>query len=455
MFDADDRGGVPLPHTAVDNHTVLNAPSYSDYDALFIDPESITRAARELLDGEREFTAHDGRPVVNGASTAAASGAADQLQRRGEEATRLLDRGGLVIVVGRPNATQSGIVGFEGCDRYSWLPAPEGAAWGPPFLRPADGATIRIAEDEHPFSNLLRNYRTDMTYRARFDDRRVAQLEGARIVARGGSDVPISIDMPVLGGRVIVVPVFKPVTGPVRARLAQAVVDAAAGVLSGRAGEQAPGWAKGIALPGLEQIEAELEDAETAAASAREQAEGVRERFEAIAKHRKLLWASGADFSDAVQEALGLLGFGTLSKPGAPLEVESDGAPAFVEVESSRDTIAEWPYVRLQRRLEKRLLDTKERLPGLIVVNGQRLLQPGSREEPIAETLRIACENYGYALITGETLLALVQRALATESEGALEAIRRRLLRGAGLIDTETALGEGEAEPKKDAGPIF
>ena len=99
--------GFALPNASVDNYNALTAPSYYDYDAMIVDPESITRVARELVDGEREFEAFDGRPVVNFASSAAAVSAADQFRRRAEEAQRMLENGGLIIVMARPNATWS------------------------------------------------------------------------------------------------------------------------------------------------------------------------------------------------------------------------------------------------------------------------------------------------------------------------------------------------------------
>ncbi len=118
--------GFSLPSPDIDNYSVLTAPSYFDYDALLVDPESLTAIAARLGEEGAEFEAQDGRPVINGPSSAAAAGAADQFLRRHEETQRFLDHGGVVIVLGRPNAQQGGVRGFEGCDRYSWLPAPAG-----------------------------------------------------------------------------------------------------------------------------------------------------------------------------------------------------------------------------------------------------------------------------------------------------------------------------------------
>ena len=437
--------GYSLPNQIVDNHTILNAPSFTDYDAVFIDPEAITAAVQQLLDGERPFNAQDGRPVVNGATTATQLSAADQLTRRAEEARRFLEQGGTFFVTGRPNAVLPGVVGFEGFDRYSWLPAPRGGSWNPPHIRAGEGKTIRIGNDRHALSPVLREHRRHLSYRAVLDPA-FATGEG-NVIATGGSDVPIAAEFPVLGGRVVVTPVFATVTGTARTKLAQSLVDAMTEVASGAVSEDAPGWARTHALPGSEQIEAELEEAAEAESEAASRAAAVRERLNALTAHRRLLWATGPAFTAAVEQALALLGLNA-TEADEGLAVTEGEHTALIEVESSREDVAEWPYVRLQRRLERHLLEESEQLRGIIVANGKRNITPSARRGQITDALRIACENYGYALITGETLFALVQRALGTDAEGAtpFEAAGRRLLFGRGLVTTEQAVGEAEEE---------
>lgn len=434
--------GYALPNQLADNHTVLNAPSITDYEAAFIDPENFTRAPLELLEGRREFTAHDGRPVHNGATSAAAVSIADQVRRRATEAERLLDQGGTLFVVGRPNATAAGVAGFEGCDRFSWLPAPEGVAWGPPQLRAAEGKTIRIADDQHPLSDVLREFRRHLSYRAVLDPALAGAGSKARVVAHGGSALPVAAEFPVLAGRVVVTPVFGNVTGPTRAKLAQALLDAMGEVAAGATAETPPSWTRTLALPGSETAEAGVREAEEAEAEAAARTEAAREGLARLAAHRRLLWAAGPAFADAVSEGLALLGLRAVSERGEPLAVASGDDSAFVEVESTREAAAEWPYVRLQRRLERHLLEEGEQLCGVIVVNGKRHLNPAARREEFGAPLRTACENYGYALITGQTLFALVRRAL--EDGAPFEAAGRRLLHARGLVGTEQALGEAD-----------
>ena len=445
--------GYPLPDMAMDNYNVLTAPSYSDYDALIIDPASITSTVRALIDDGHAFEAFDGRPVINAPTTASAVSVADQLRRRTDETTRLLEAGGTVVVMARPNATQAGVLGFEGCDRYHWLPAPGGLAWSLPYLRAAEGKTVRIVAEDHPMASVLRNFRSDIGYRATFDDRQSILRSTGRVIAAGGSGLPIAMEFPANGGRIVFVPAFGDDLSTSRSPLATALVDACRRLNIAPTPQEAPYWVRAVAVPGLEQAEAELEEAQAAAAQAKAKAEAVRERHDALDRHRRLLWEDGPAFAGAVADALRILGFGVTGGTGDPMVLTSDGATVFAEVESSREQVVEWPYVRLQRRLEGRLLNSGDQLKGVVIANGFRTLEPASREDQVATTLRVACENYHYALVTSETLFALVQRALGGADEAALTGIRRRLLSARGLLGSGAALGD--VEQSTDAGPIF
>jgi len=445
--------GYALPNVDIDNYNVLTAPSYFDYEALVIDPASITKVVGQVLDEGQLYEAHDGRPVVNAQSTASAVSIADQVRRRTGETQRLLEAGGTVIVMGRPNATVSGVVGFEGCDRYSWLPAPAGLSWGPPFLRAAEGRTLRIADEQHPLAPVLRNFRSEVAYRAVFDDRQAAVREFGRVFAMGGGRAATGMEFPVLSGRAIFIPALSETIGGIRSSIAEGLVNAAQRLVGAETGETPPGWVRGVALPGLEQIEAEMEEAESAANAARARLDAVRERHDELASHRRLLWSEGPALANATAEALRLFGFTVTTAPREPMLIEDEGRQAMVETEGSKDQVVEWPYVRLQRRLEEKLLKTGERPAGIVVVNGRRSEAPEARKEQYTEALRIACENYRYCLVTGETLFALVQRALGGADNAALTGIRRRLLSTHGLLTQEAALGD--VSEGKDAGPIF
>lgn len=346
----------PLPNVAIDNYNPLTAPNYNDYDALIIDPAGIDRVVREVIEEGKEFEAFDGRPVLNVPGSATVAGIAEQLRRRLEETRRLLEAGGLVVVLARPDAFQAGVVGFEGCDRYHWLPAPGGMSWSTPWLRAGEGKTVRIADEHHPMSAVLREFRGEVGWRAWFDERQAEFRRHGRPIALGGSGVPIAAEFEVVGGRVVFLPVLSESYGTPRTNLAQALVDACRQMAGLDRGGDAPYWVRSVAVPGLEQVEAELEEAAAAEAAARERLAAVRERHDALARHRDLLWKDGPGFGEAARAALQALGFAVVSRPGEPLAVQSEDVLAFVELESASGQVVEWPYIRLQRRIEAELL---------------------------------------------------------------------------------------------------
>ena len=441
---------------AVDNYNALTAPSYNDYDALIIDPASITKAAKDLAEEGTDYEAFDGRPILNVPTSASFVSAADQLRRRADETRRLLEGGGLVVVLARPDAYQGGVLGFEGLDRYHWLPAPGGLSWGPPYLKPAEGKTVRISGNEdHPFVSVLREFRSETVYRAMFDDRQAEVRKAGKVLATGGSGVPIAVEFSVLGGRVIFLPVIAENPYANRSTLAQSLIDACVRHSGADSGAETPYWAKAQALPGLEQLEAELEEADAAALESKAHLEAVRERHDTLARHRRLLWEDGQSFAGAVVEALRLLGFAVEHTAGDPISLEHEGQRAFLELESAREQVMEWPYIRLQRRLEDHLLKNSELLKGIVIANGYREKDPENREEELSSPLKAACENYRYALITTRTLFELVRRALAGSDEATLLGVRRRIMRGAGQLTFETLTGGESTEEAPSSGPIF
>lgn len=446
--------GYPLPNVAIDNYNALTAPSYYDYDALIIDPASVTRVAKELADGEATYDAFDDRPVINAPTSATAVSAAEQLRRRAEETRRLLESGGLVVVFGRPDAIQGGILGFEGCDRYHWLPAPAGVSWSAPHLKPAEGKTVRIVAEDHPFAAVLRSAREDTKYRVVFDERQPEVRRHGKTIATGGAGVPIAMEFPVLGGQVVFLPVMAESPYANRSMLAEALVDACRQHAGSEHGAAAPYWVRAQALPGLEQLEAELEEAQTAADDARIHAEVVRDRHNLLSNHRRLLWEDGPQFTGAVVDALRILGFTVQHTAGDPIVIENEGERAFLEVESAREQVVEWPYIRLQRRLEQNLLKQGELLKGVIVANGWREKDPEQRDEELSAPLRIACENYRYSLVAARSLFELVRRALGGADDATLLAIRRRIMSGSGLLNFGELTGQN-SEEQEQSGPIF
>ena len=418
--------GMALPNPRIDNHTIFTAPSLFDYDAILVDPEAVSQAIEGVVSGgEPQATAAD-EPVVNAATTGLNVGIGDLLRRRRDETERLLQRGGTVAVFARPNLAHPHVAGFAGADRYSWLPAPLGLSYGEPYLVPAFGTEVALTDSASLFAPFIDGYRQWFHYRAYFAERYPSFAAHAHVFARSTGGAAVGVEIRYGQGRIVFLPaMFQVPTGDLRFNLARTLLDCLSRSVQLAAIEQPPDWAKDIDLPGTAALEQGLEQASQRLQEAADQHAEAETKLDQVARYRRLLWEEGRyGLESAVRDAFQLLGFSVSLNLDQPAVLEADGRTAFLEVEGSPETVAEWPYFRLQKRLEKDLLETREPKKGVLVVNGQRQLPLSDRDRPYTEALRVAAENYRYALLTGERLLDLVRAALARPDEESLRAIR-------------------------------
>ena len=163
--------GHPLPNPEIDNHSIFNAPTVFDYQAILVDPGGVFDAIQAVIDASAQQLTHSDVPVVNGESGAAATGIAEVLRRRRDEFARALERGAVLVVFTYPQATLTGVSGFSGCDRYFFLPAPPAMGWDASLLRGGEGTTATVVDHDHPFAPVLDVLQPELLYRAYFDDR--------------------------------------------------------------------------------------------------------------------------------------------------------------------------------------------------------------------------------------------------------------------------------------------
>ena len=91
------------------------------------------------------YLTHADLPVVNAEPVDGVDGIAETLRRRREEFTTALERGAVIVVFAHAPMGISGVAGFQGLDRYFFLPAPAGMAWDATTLRGGAGSTFAAA----------------------------------------------------------------------------------------------------------------------------------------------------------------------------------------------------------------------------------------------------------------------------------------------------------------------
>lgn len=428
--------GFPLPHSSFDNYDFLQAPSFYDYDAVVVEPGQISKVIEDVLTRAEDHTTYAGEPVLNEPPGPFVVGLADHLARRRDETERLLAAGKLLVVFLRPDVPHSHVLGLPGYDRYSWLPAPPNVTYRPPHLIPADGRGVTLEDASHPFSPLIDRYQNWFTYRAAFSERLPDFPSIGRVLMRSPGGVPIGVELKVGPGRILFLPALDDVpTGEMRFELAQALYDAIKRTIAGEGDEDAPGWASSLALPGLEEAEAEVARLRLGVQEAKDRLLEAETRAGESGRFRRLLWAGNTAMLDpVVRDAFRELGFRVEHDERRPMMIEADGRTAFVEVDAAEEAVPEWPYLRLQRRLEKDLIETHMPKKGVVVINGWRRRQPERRVYQATPALRIASENYRYAVVTGTQLFDLLRSAREDSDEENLRAIRRTILDAEGLL---------------------
>lgn len=447
--------GFPLPNPNFDNYTFLRAPSFYDYDAVVVEPAGISKVIEDVLTRREDHETFAGEPILNEPPGPFVVGLAEHLQRRRDETERLLAAGKLLIIFARPNVPHPHVLGLPGYDRYAWLPAPSGVMYRPPHLLPADGRGITLEDASHPFAALIDRFQNWFTYRAAFSERLPDFPSYGRVLMRSRGGAAVGVELRVGPGRILFLPALDDVpSGDMRFELATALYDAVKRTIAGEGDEDAPSWAARYTMPGLAETEAEVERARQAAREAADRLVEVEARANDLGRFRRLLWmGTQAGLDPVVRAAFRELGFHAEYDESRPMTIYADGRTAFVEVEGADEAVVEWPYLRLQRRLEKDMLATASAKKGVIVINGYRRRNPENRPEQASAALRVACENYRYALLTGVQLFDLVRSAREDSSEENLRAIRDAIFGAEGpLITAPPAKQPSEESMAETAG---
>lgn len=445
--------GFPLPDPQIDNYSFASAPSFFDYDALVVDPSSVSQVIEDVVEGRAERATHFDQPVLNGPTSPQAVGLADLLRRRQEETARLLALGRPVVCFAYPDVPHPRVVGFNGCHRYYWLPAPPGLDYGPGLLMPGDGTSVLLTESDHPFAPYVDQFRTKLAYRAHFSEAAKGFPSFARVFARSAGGAAVGVELRVGEGRIVFLPPIRsPGKGAERYAIARTILDCVRRMLDVQADEPAPGWLAAFPLPGLAELEAAEGEVEERLSRAQEELAAARAHRQEIDRYRRLLWQEGKyGLESAARDALRLLGFTVTEDPDRPAEVSYEGQTALLEVEGAREAVGMEPHYRLRRRWEEELARSGRAPRGLIVVNGYRLQAPEERPTQYVDALRVAAESMRYGLLTSDRLFEVVRRVLEGD-DAAVASFRARIFDAEGEISlnessntpVEAAKGRGQ-----------
>ena len=198
--------GLSLPHVTFDNATFLSAPSFSEYHHVVVDLASVAGSVQDVVDGTGAASTFGGQVVVNGPASAYAFPLADLLEMRRREATRLLETGGRVILIGSPVTAVTGVAEIAGWTNASWLPELPEVAFDA-LLKPGFGREGAVLTDaEHRFAPFITQLATRIGYRVEADEDVLATCEGGHVFARSQGGAAIGFEFALGGGTAVVLP---------------------------------------------------------------------------------------------------------------------------------------------------------------------------------------------------------------------------------------------------------
>jgi hypothetical protein len=437
--------GQGMPDPAMDNYNWASALSFHDFDALLVDPAlGVSKFVEDVARGEGDYKTYDDLPVAEGFTNADAVGVVDILRRRRDETERFLARGGLVVCFAYPDVAHPRVTGFTGFHRYHWLPAPQDCNYGPDYLKPANGRAVKVTDWKHPFANFLDNT-TAFLYHASIPEG-AAGFPGAKVIARSPGGVAVAVDMPLAGGRLILIPALAiNITQQQRSQIAASLSAAIRNTLLTAAEGEPPEWIHDLELPGIAEAESHVEDAEAKLDELEADLDAARNDYRSLDRYRRILWQEGKyGFELPVRDALVLLGATSYSQPDEPAVFSLATETVLVEAESSAGEIGMDAHYRLRERMEGRISREKRRPFGLIVINGHNQAAPAERERQYSDALRIAAESMRYCVITATDLFDAVRDKL--EGKGDQKAFLKRLTETEGIFTPAAAEAEATAE---------
>ena len=227
--------GIPLPNATFDNASFLSAPSFSEYSRLFIDPAAASRVIDEVAQETGAHQTYGGQAIVNGEGSSFAFGLAELLQMRRRETARLLDRGGLIVCLGHPDAVHTDVA----WSRYSWLPEDEGFAPATHLLPGFGTKGAALTVTDHPFASFVRTLEKNIAYRVHVDDDAPAVSQHGRVFARSAGGSAVGFDLPLAGGHLIFLPALEKPEA-IRMQVAEVVAECLEAWDADAAGERPP-----------------------------------------------------------------------------------------------------------------------------------------------------------------------------------------------------------------------
>lgn len=433
-----------------------DGPSFSEFDAVVVDPIAVQNWFGARAERRRDGTLHTETWVDGGFGYSVR----DTLRSRKAQTAKLLTNGGVLICVLRPVRDQLAIhyprtPVAKTVHVYSWLPVAEIES----FLVTGRGkANPDLVNSSHVFSQYFRAFPDQLEFEVALDGSKIDEASSNWIAKNKGGDY-IGLEIRAGGGYIL----FLPYLAVDEAEKEAAVLINCVRTLQETAAvTPPPEWVSRYRLPGEDKNQPLINEVSAEIHKLEERKGALIEEQEAVRRFKKLLYERGKyQLEPVVRAAFRLLGCQVLEPDECEKEYEKkcdailhlpEGSRAIVEIEGKNaDAIHVEKYRQLLDYMDLAITADGDH-KGILVGNGFRLLDPEERppKEQFTDDVKKRAGRKGYCLLTTCELFRAVRITLERPDD---EQLKKNIRNG--IIGCEGVYQFTEPQKSLDNLPSF
>ena len=420
-------------HETFENYDFWNAPSFTDYDVIIIDPQYISEfweKTKPSSDGiRRTYTNEDGgfgAYVLN------------FVVRRQNELISLLNNTNallicflrkpfnpLYIITPHSQGKYESII-----DIYSWIP--EKIFNFSKDIKVSEGKVISWIDKKHPFSQYFKVLRDNIHYEVIVDSENLP--DNAVPLAKNRVGEIVAFEIPFDQGRLILLPPASQIEDSISKsnKIGGVLIDCIKKALDWQEPIEKPDWINRYTLPGEEDLRLSLHDLEEQLKVLNAKKKEIQEDLNKIEKLKSILYGTGKyELEPAVRDAFRVLGFNVLD----PDEYDEDydlyikeGEIIIIgEIQGTVNQVDISKYRQLLDYISDIEREGKK-CKGILIGNGYRKINPEERGEQFTESAIIKCEKQGFCRMATTELFKAVSSVLSDAQNYQLkQAIRKEI----------------------------
>jgi len=426
-------------HNSIYNSDFKNAPSFSDFDVVIIDPIDLSRlwTIRHSQTTSGEYYTDMRRDGGFGKDMYTL------FNRRKEEIEKLLKEAqGMVICYLRDLEPLLKVFTVQkktlDLTFYSWLPSCS-FSWNENRLKrkisfpdnvkfqDRNGKSIGFVERSHPFSKYFDGFKNQIKFEC-IIDHHTDMLKFLKVISRNKVNEIVSLEVPVEGGKIIFIP---PNTSRDSNKELGVLLNCIEGIYEYGFETTPPDWVEKYSLPNENKNQDEIERLEKDIKDFENEKQKLIEEQENIKRFKRLLYEKGRNLETSVRGAFRLLGFNVIEPKeydeDYDLYIKEKNFTMVGEIEGTDNSVIDidkfrqlFDYVNIE-------IDKDAKCRGILIGNAFRLKDVKERSEQFSKKAIKRSDHQGYCRMTTSQLYDLIKKILSESDNSKLERLKKHI----------------------------